>query len=858
MTPNRWVVLAFFLGLWLRAGVPAGQGADLPWPGSPACLADWRWLARPPEGERHVVAHLPGRPRLPEGEGGFLLLDARGPGVLDHLLVADGKATLTLWADGRRLWSGTMDDAIQAAEDAAARAAGPPGCLFPAPLAFGGGPLRHLIAPVGFAESLHIVTDQATLPHFLSYRTLEPGAKVRPASADVQGAYAQELRAAAEILRTGATFPAGAYPQAQQTQHEFVLQAASRQTVLDVAGSGELVHVEIHASPALSGSLREVVVELRCDGAAEPAVRLPLPELAGIPHPWIGHRWHTYNGTLAAGLQYPWSVNKPRFHFPENTFHFNLPVPFAQGLRLDLLNRGEKLRFTGSVRASVLPLSERDAQACGHLCATRAVCPVTVGGDPQPLLRLPGPGNLVGLGLFTTGGDRYPPAVRNCVLALVRDSRPPILGQGVAPLWFMGAYGGPVGNRPIWNHPLYDDQFGGVMRHFITDPLPFAHDAVFRFAPGEDGQGAPTEATALAFWYRFGTEPFAAPSLPDRAEPLPHSTFAAVAARKDSRRYWEEEAEDLVSTAGVQGGEVRAEGDVDHNYHPSAGRYLHYVADRAGDWLDCVVPFPPARYFAVGTAALWGPNRGTFEMNVLSRQQAQSPPEFPQGDAFYLGRVLGHVPMQAPVFVGQDLRSLRDTGTEYPLPFLNPSPDQDGVVRFICQAKPQDSSAYLLKLDKLRVDVPPTASGWREFEDLADAETSGDLTAWRPRQGRWEWSAWGAVTIASSPGGRALFRALAATGRNPISEIVLRGSLAPQQGAWQAHILQPGESTPAAKRLVPGKDEQELVEWRIPATGMRLPGTVLLEVTCLGAGQATDASRPPPRAQLALDAWAAK
>lgn len=860
MTPNRLTVLVLFLALMLLAHLPEACCADSsPLPGSPARLADWRWLARPPEGERHVVAQLPGQPKLPECEGGFLLLEAHGPGVLDHLLVADGRATLTLLVDGSRLWSGTMDDAIQAADDAKSDTAGKGLPFFPSPLAFSGGPLRHLIAPVGFERTLRVVVDKATVPHFLSYRTFAPGTKVYPASSNPQGSYVQELHAAAGILQAGVTFPADAFPQAPETQREFVLQAKSRETVLDVPGSGELVHLEIHVSPALSGSLREVVAELRYDGAAEPAVRLPLPELAGIPHPWIVHRWHAYNGTLAAGLQYPWYVNRPRFYFPEDTFHLNLPIPFASGLRLNLVNRSDKMRFTGSVRARAVPLSEPDARNCGRLCAMRVVCPVPVGADPQPLLRLPGAGHLVGLGLFTAGGASYPPAVHNCVLSLVRDSGPPIVGQGVVPLWFMGAYGGSLGNRPIWNHPLYDDQFAGVMRYFVTDPLPFARDMVFGFTPGTDGKGAPTEATALAFWYRFGSSPLAAPPLPARAEPLPHSTFGTHAAQKDSRLDWEVEAEDMVSTAQVHGGEVRAEEDADHNYHPSAGRYLHYVADRAGDYLDCAVPFPPTRYFAVGTAALWGPNRGTFEMDVLSRQQAESPPEFAQGDAFYLGRVLGHVPMKAPIFVGQDLRSLRDTGTEYPPPFLNPAPDQEGVVRFICQAKPQDSTAYLLKLDKLRLDRPPsTAAPWREFEDLADAETVGDLTARRPEQGRFEWSGWGAVALVSTPDGRAVFRALVPAGQGQVSEVVVKGCLGPEQGVWQVKVLQGEVSVSTATRLAPGKDDTEVVEWRVPATGIRLPGTVLMEFTCLEAGQKTEPSRPPRKAELALDAWAAK
>jgi hypothetical protein len=420
----------------------------------------------------------------------------------------------------------------------------------------------------------------------------------------------------------------------------------------------------------------------------------------------------------------------------------------------------------------------------------------------------------------------------------------------------MGAYGGSVGNRPIWNHPLYDDKFGGAMRYFLTDPLPFATEAVFSFTPGTDAVGAPTEATALAFWYRFGTEPFTAPPLAEHAEPLPHSTFGTQAAQRDSRRFWEVEAEDLVGVTRAFGGEVRAEEDADHNYHPSAGRYLHYVADQAGDYLDCAVSFPRTRYFAVGTGALWGPNRGTFEMDVLSQSQAQSPPEFLQGDAFYLGRVLGHVPMQAPVFVGQDLRSLRDTGTEYPPPFLNPAPDQEGVVRFICRAKPQDSTAYLLKLDKLRIDLPPaTARGWLEFEDLAAAEPSGGLTVRQPKQGRFEWSGWGAVAIRSPSGGKAVFHALVPAGQPPVSEVALKGSPGPGQGTWLARVLQPEGIASAATELVPGKDPNEVVEWRVPVAGMRLPGAVLFEFTCAATGQKDERSQAANTAELTLDAW---
>ena len=69
-------------------------------------------------------------------------------------------------------------------------------------------------------------------------------------------------------------------------------------------GSGEITHLEFHMNPALTGSLRHVVVEFFYDGALEPSVRLPITDLAGVPHPWSEGRWDSYSGTLAGGLRW--------------------------------------------------------------------------------------------------------------------------------------------------------------------------------------------------------------------------------------------------------------------------------------------------------------------------------------------------------------------------------------------------------------------------------------------------------------------------------------------------------------------------------------------------------------------------
>ena len=89
---------------------------------------------------------------------------------------------------------------------------------------------------------------------------------------------------------------------------------------------------------------------------------------------------------------------------------------------------------------------------------------------------------------------------------------------------------------------------------------------------------------------------YGAPALPDRAEPLPHSVYGRARALKDARLFRFMEAEDLTPMAADHGCVARAVEDVEHNYHPSGGKYLHVIADRPGDYVDCRLRFPPSLY----------------------------------------------------------------------------------------------------------------------------------------------------------------------------------------------------------------------------------------------------------------------
>lgn len=823
-----------FLYILLLFAVFSALAAPLPPPGSPERLTDLRWLSRPQEGTRLLDVDADGTRKLERIDGGFLVLKVDGPGVLDAFATGSLDATLGIEADGQWVWSGTLRAATGVKDG-----------LFAPPLVYWCGNAGYFLAPVGFRQSLRIVCDRDTLPRYLSYRTLPKGAVVMPASPDPKSEYGRLLTAAGAAWKSSALDFAHTVPPARAYARDFVLRPGQTATALSLTGSGDIVHLEFHCNPALTGTLREVVAEIRYDGATEPQIRLPLPELAGLPHPWTVGRWDGYNGTLAAGLQYPWYINTPRTYFPEATFILNLPLPYGKGVTITLVNRSDRMQFTGYTRAVVQPLSEKDAQSASRLCAFRAVTPITPDGE-STLLSVPGNGQIVGLSLFTTGSDSYPACCRGYALTLdTGDGAPFPAYLGLLPLWFRGAYGGATPGNAVLNYPRYEQNYSGFTRHFLTDPLSIPRGLQLRFAAGTKAPGSPTSATAVALWYQYGT-PFAAPALPTHAETLPYTDYGT--------HTWLWEAENLAPLITAHGGEVRVVDDVMHDYHPSMGKYLVLSPDQAGDYYDLPIPLPANRYIAVSTATLWGPNRGVYEARIISKESAQYPPYFPQTDAFFRGRAVGDVPMVSPILVGQGLAHRRDDGVGNTVPFCNPAPDGDGIIRFICQAKTLSSPGFLLALDRLGIAAPPpTAKGWRECEDWVNGDARSGLMSYLPAYGRASWSGWGALCLSAPQNGALTLQVALLTGPAQPKELHVKGCLGVKQGGWSVSV-NGGESIP----LRPGKDDQEIVEWTIPLNGVTVPGTFTVEFTCTVPAEKLPGYAPIPNAELALDAWTIK
>ena len=824
--------------LLLSAFGRASLAAPLPPPGSPERLVDWRWLARAPQGKRVT---LTGKEKLEAREGKFVLAAVEGPGVLDHLILRDPQAVLSIEVDGRPLWQGKVETLVTPPAGSTP--------LFPQPVFSAAPSFVHLLAPVGFHTSLRVLTDKEDLWRYVSYRTFANPAEVSVANPEPGGAYARGLQAVAAAWKVPMdTFNAKADVPARARSADVTVGAGSRATALNLRESGEITHLEFHVVPALTGSLRELVIELYYDGAKEPSVRMPLTDFVGLPHPWPNGRWDMFNGTLAAGVHYPHQESGRNYR--DVTYYSNLPMPFAGGLRVDLVNRSRKTAFAGTVRAAIAPLKED--RGVGRLCGTRLTAPI-VEGNQEPLLVLPGPGQVLGLGLFCTGNDLFPPAQLKGASWVALDENSPLSGPGIVPLWMAGGYGGPASAMPVWNHPRLEPQYVGVMRHFPTDPLSFGRKAAFGYDPGPDLAGAPTSATVIALWYQYGDTRYAAPPLPDHAEALPYTTFVKpdwVVPEKGAELTATVEAEDLAAMATAYGGEALAVEDPEHNYHVSGGKYLAIRADKIGDYTDCVVPMPASRYFVLGQTCLGGPVNGrwdvNFELTFLSREAASTPPAGPPPGANFAWSVLGGAPRNLSVFI-IGFGNRRDSVDFYP-PQLNPAPDDDGVFRFICRGP----GATMIRFDQFWLYMPPpTPEDWHEFEELALPTCGGDVTASLPLTGRLEWSGWGAVQLAATTAGKATVSDICTAIATAPKELQLTGSLGPGGGAWKIAVI--GSAAPPVA-LTPGKDGNEVVKWTVPVAGLNLPGPVTMGVTYTPP-QGVDKL---PQSQLYLDGWTVK
>lgn len=269
------------------------------------------------------------------------------------------------------------------------------------------------------------------------------------------------------------------------------IHAGERVVLADIAGRGILRHLWMTFLPAPPEQMRSLVLEVFYGDSEEPSVSVPALDFFGLPH----------------GRPAPFASALTSAHEGRG-FNAYFPMPFRDGVRVELHNAGE--RGTTLYFQIDYTLEDDLPDALGHLhVAFRRENPTTMRQDFTIVDGLEGPGRFLGCNVgvrVLDACDWYGEGE----VKVYRDGDgdlPTICGTGledyVGSAWGMGAhhapYGGaplvvdaPVGHTPVAGGTNPD--FVGFYRWHLPDPIMFTRDlrvtiqqigAKF-FAPGQE------------------------------------------------------------------------------------------------------------------------------------------------------------------------------------------------------------------------------------------------------------------------------------------------------------------------------------------------------------------------------------
>jgi hypothetical protein len=303
-------------------------------------------------------------------------------------------------------------------------------------------------------------------------------------------------------------------------------------TLLEVAGAGTVTHVYCALVLPDPAEYRAAILRMYWDGADEPSVAVPLGDFFGI-----------ISGRVRDIRSLALTVN-PGFGVSHG-LNFYLPMPFSDGARITLENRGDA-PLGGPLQAFWFHIDyERDSGVASIANRGIADRPLrfhatfrqerpTVAVGPEPNEQLPGGVNLDGaenyVALDATGAGHLAGIVLGVdnlhgmrwygegddMVFIDDDTWPPsIHGTGTEEIFGGGAcpateYTGPYTGFHLIESPDYDG-LTGMYRWFIPDPIRFSRRLRWTLEHGHANNFA-NYYSSVAYWYQ---EPLAA------ADPLP-------------------------------------------------------------------------------------------------------------------------------------------------------------------------------------------------------------------------------------------------------------------------------------------------------------------------------------------------
>ncbi len=793
---------ALIVAMLLWGSLAVAQSPPIPTPDSPLRLLDLRWLARPMQEAPFLIDAWIAPPAEPPSEGDLrLIAEVDGPGVMQHLMLTPQHQWI-LEVDGNVIYDGTPGDEWRQTANMALQS-GPGERPWAWPLAQLTGADAQVILPIPFVSKVRILSKQAQARLWLAGLHLSHPPERRfgddrwraelDRAIDHLGAIHTDTRSAPPVESWQGLTP---LPGTEVLPVSAYTPPAGRANLFTRAGAGEIVGMRFELRPSFFNRLRYLVVEITTDQAEQPAIRLPLIDLVGSMYPFF-RGWAFTHGTWVAGLQHP------AWHQPWAVAWFRLPIPFADGIRIDLLNRHPDLPLQVDGRIQLSPLSPEEAAVAWRLSGHRHDHDLPMEeGESLELMRFAAEGRLAMLSFLSTGHQRLYHSQWPHRIQLSLHDGDDVAASGF-PFFPLGR--SPFNAKPItttWSHVPYDehDIMGGSRTYWVA-PQPLSAGGAIHYAAG--GSDGPAKAESATLWYQPVAVP--APALATAPAPLPtrwNKPLAAVAPGG-----WSEEAEELLPHAIASGGDVYVERRIALDAQASGDAALAWNPPAMGDTLDLLVLSPPTPYVMVKIRPLSLPGGGRFGVWLLPVDHDDVIPLWAPGDRDFLARVLGRIDLPYPVDCYQSVPFQHQLHNVATVCLRNPSPDDLVRLRFV--AAGGRGTGQLLAVDQITMNpAPPSPVGWHEMADLPPIWANTGITAVPMEVGRLDFHGGGGMRLHAAASGSLRLRLLDPT--------------APRNGTWEVRgLVESGQWSlqSADGALVSlGQSGKEPVVWTLPSS----------------------------------------
>jgi hypothetical protein len=569
-------------------------------------LNDWSDLPVLDSGRLHEATNWRGANpgRLVDAAPGqcVLLEDAQGPGCIERLSINSIQGRLKIYCDGAQ--TPQLDIGLDqlypdwqwwnAEKNANIDANYPQTFPFLIPFTMRAPGYKNAChLPIPYAKSVKVVWEHAQgniwAYYTVLYRRYPVNTPVSTFNLAELTKREADIRAAAVAWRNMGAMPA---PHASDQVKTGTLSIGAKAAVdlYSSAGGSTLVGLRLRANPWHVAIDRLLVLRAYWDGETRPSVEVP-----------VGLLCASLGGTRRAKVLPVGGSDKDGWYW------CYLPMPFNTGARLTLENLSAhqipNLEYELTVRPGPLP------NGAGRFCARWKRVPQLAKDGIYELLQTTGAGKLVGYSVYI---KNYPLvkqfSAKKTRMLLYRDgeAEASIGDSALMQYYYGGWYGGPNWDTPLSAIPVLDfAQYGtyGDYRFFLNDAPDWTNGARLVLDASKDDP-RPQDYSSVVYWYRDLT---ARDTLPA----VTHDALLLAPREPDVI-----EAEALIKTAIITGGDLLVVDDRDERYLVSNNQFVSFAPLGFGERVTFHVPVETAGEYTLRVRPVTGPSGGLWDVSV--------------------------------------------------------------------------------------------------------------------------------------------------------------------------------------------------------------------------------------------------